>query len=539
MSTMTARRFIIVVALAGAYILVARFGLAMDAVSGFATLVWPPTGLSLAALLLVDEDAWAGVAIGAFVTNAWAGATVPVALGIALGNTLEAVAAAWALRRFADFHPSIDRLNDALALVALAALGSTLISATIGVGSLVLGHRIDVEAAGHTWRAWWLGDTMGDLVVAPLLMTMAPVRRSLDEPPSRRRIVEALALEAATIASAVWLFGARSNQPMASFREAYMIFPLLVWAALRFGSRGAAVATFSTSAIAIAGAASGRGPFLHGRLADSLVSLQVFMAIAATTTLILGAIAQERRHALALRDSLLSVASHELRTPLSALQLRAQMLTRGMIHRDASAERLEDDALAIERHVKRLSGLVEDLLDISRIMAGRLRLQIEPVDLNVLLREVVDRLAPEERERVRLEATGASVVGQWDRSRVDQVVTNLLSNAIKYGAEAPVEVSLGCDGDRARIAIRDQGIGIAAADQERIFGRFERAQESSKNAVGFGLGLWIVKQIVDAAGGSVHVKSELGKGSIFTVELPLGAAPEAPSPGSPERLAHR
>jgi signal transduction histidine kinase len=326
---------------------------------------------------------------------------------------------------------------------------------------------------------------------------------------------------------------------MASFREAYMIFPFLAWAALRFGSRGAAVATFSTSAVAIAGAASGRGPFLHGRLADSLLSLQVFMAIAATTTLVLGAIAQERRHALALRDSLLSVASHELRTPLSALQLRAQILTRGMVHRDVPAERLEDDARAIERHVKRLCGLVDDLLDISRIMAGRLRLQIEPVELNGLLGEVVERLAPDERGRVRLDATGPSIVGQWDRGRVDQVVTNLLSNAIKYGAEAPVEVSLGRDGGRARIAIRDHGIGIAAEDQERIFGRFERTQESTKNAGGFGLGLWIVRQIVDAAGGSVHVKSELGKGSTFTVELPLGDAPEAPSLGNPERLAPR
>jgi integral membrane sensor domain MASE1 len=217
MNTMAARRLSIVVVLAGAYVLVARFGLAMDAVSGFATLVWPPTGLSLAALLLVDEDAWAGVAIGAFITNAWAGASVPVAVGIALGNTLQAVAAAWALRRFADFHPSIDRLNDALALVAFAALGSTLISATIGVGSLLLGHGIAVEAAGRTWRAWWLGDTIGDLVVTPLLTTMVPARRSLDEPSSRRRIAEALALEAATIASAAWLLGRARTSPWPRF----------------------------------------------------------------------------------------------------------------------------------------------------------------------------------------------------------------------------------------------------------------------------------------------------------------------------------
>jgi signal transduction histidine kinase len=539
MISSSARRVGIIVALAGAYVVVARFGLAMDAVSGFATLVWPPTGLSLAALLLVDEDAWVGVVIGAFLTNVWAGASVPVAAGIAVGNTLEAVAAAWGLRRLGDFHPSIDRLSDALALIVGAALGSTLISATIGVGSLVLGHEIAVEAAGRTWRAWWLGDMMGDLVVAPLLMTLGPARRSLDQPTTKRRVAEAVALEAAIIAGAVWLFDTHSTRPLASLREAYMIFPLLVWAALRFGSRGAAIATFSTSAIAIAGAASGRGPFVHGRLADSLASLQVFMAIAAMTTLVLGAIAQERRQALALRDSLLSVASHELRTPLSALQLRAQMLTRAMTLREASPERLADDALAIERHVKRLSGLVDDLLDVSRIMADRLRLHIEHVDLDALAGEVVERLAPEERARVRLATPARPIVGRWDRTRVDQVLTNLLSNAIKYGAEGAIEVSVERDGEQARIAVSDQGVGIAPEDQERIFGRFERGHASSEKTRGFGLGLWIVKQIVDAAGGSIHVKSELGRGSTFTVELPLGAAPEAPSAGSPERLAPR
>jgi signal transduction histidine kinase len=119
---------------------------------------------------------------------------------------------------------------------------------------------------------------------------------------------------------------------------------------------------------------------------------------------------------------------------------------------------------------------------------------------------------------------------------VDQVMTNLLSNAIKYGAEGPVEVVVACERNRARIAVKDQGIGIAPEDQERIFGRFERAQASSKKAGGFGLGLWIVRQIVDAAGGSIHVKSELGKGTTFTVELPIGAPVDPVSSGSTGRL---
>ncbi len=523
MTGATARCIAVVAGLAALYIGVARFGLGMDAVRGFAALVWPATGLSLAALLVVDPRAWPGVTIGAFVVNSWTGAPFPVALGIAAGNTLEAVAAAHALRRFADFHPSIDRLRDALAFIAMAALGSTMLSASVGVASLVIGGIVPLAAAGSTWRAWWLGDVMGDSVVAPLLLTLVGMRASRGASP--RRMVEAAALEAAVLGAAVWLFGTSPDGAVAAFRGAYMIFPFLVWAALRFGSRGAAVATFSVCVIAITGTALGRGPFLRGRLSDSLLFLQVFMAIAAMTTLILGAIAQERRAALALRDSLLSVASHELRTPLSALQLRAQILTRGINRGAAPAERLASDALGIERQVKRLSALVDDLLDVSRIMAGRMRLELEQVDLGALVAELVERFSPEERARVRVVAPAQAIVGHWDRTRIDQVVTNLVTNGLKYGGEGPVEVALACGDESARIVVQDWGIGIPAEDMRRIFGRFERGR-TPKTATGFGLGLWIVAQIVDAAGGTIAVESEPGKGSTFTVELPLGSTRE-------------
>src|SRR5687768_12396537 len=168
----------------------------MDAVAGFATLVWPPTGLSLAALLIFGVGLWPGVLIGAFVANVVAGAPVGVAAGIGIGNTLEAVLAVYALRRIPGFQISLERLTDVIGLIVLAGGLSTMVSATIGVTSLYLGGVISAAQIGETWRAWWLGDLIADLLVAPILLVWASGRRKLGE---RKRQLEAVALGIAVI----------------------------------------------------------------------------------------------------------------------------------------------------------------------------------------------------------------------------------------------------------------------------------------------------------------------------------------------------
>src|SRR2546428_9165117 len=151
------------------YVATAKFGLSLDAVHSVATAVWPPTGIALVALVLGGCRLWPGIAVGAFLVNLWAGAPVPVACGIALGNTLEALVGTVLLQRLAGFSPALDRLRDVLSLVVLAAGLSTLVSATVGVTSGWLGGIIPTATFGKAWRTWWLGDAMGDLVVAPLL----------------------------------------------------------------------------------------------------------------------------------------------------------------------------------------------------------------------------------------------------------------------------------------------------------------------------------------------------------------------------------
>jgi signal transduction histidine kinase len=526
-------------ALAAMYVVVARLGLRIDAVSGFATLVWPATGISLVALLVLGYRAWPGIAVGAFITNVGIGAPPAVASAIALGNTLEALVGAWMMKRLTGGYPSFGRVRDVLVLVGPAAVASTAISATIGVAALRLGAVVPSANGLATWRAWWLGDAMGDLVLVPLLLGAAARGDSSKDATSRPQLLEEVALALLLVATNVFVFGLREGRESSMLREAYLVFPLLVWAGLRFGARGAAWSNFAVSAVAIAGTAAGRGPFQMATLSQSLVHLQAFMLIVAVTTLILGSASDERRFAIGLRDSLISLASHELRTPLTSLQLRVQLLARNARGETLSRERFSRDAAGAEDQVKRMARLVDDLLDISRIMSGRFRLDVEEVDLGGFVREVVDRCPEPQRELVGVRAEGEPIIGRWDRMRIDQIVSNLLSNALKYGDNNPIEISVGREADRARLVVRDHGVGIAAADLPRIFERFERA--AARHVGGFGLGLWIVRQVVDALGGTIAVESRLGSGSVFVVELPLEPTRGTPgaAPGGYPRLAVR
>ncbi|MCY1017713.1 sensor histidine kinase [Pyxidicoccus sp. MSG2] len=243
---------------------------------------------------------------------------------------------------------------------------------------------------------------------------------------------------------------------------------------------------------------------------------------------------QELKKAVRVRDDFLSIASHELRTPLTALQIQVQSLTKGPLLA-ALDGRVKARVEGAERSVGRMIQLVDDLLDVSRVNAGRLELHLEEVNLSELVQEVVTRMQPEVgRSGSQLSMSlPERVTGRWDRSRVDQVFCNLLSNALKYGEGKPVEATVEMDEARAWLRVHDHGIGIAPEEQGRIFERFERSV-SDRHFGGFGLGLWIVRRVLDAMGGSIRVQSALGKGATFVVELPRHpVAPEKRVGGQP------
>ncbi|WNG54604.1 histidine kinase [Archangium gephyra] len=229
-------------------------------------------------------------------------------------------------------------------------------------------------------------------------------------------------------------------------------------------------------------------------------------------------IEKELLAALALRDDFLSIAGHELRTPLTVLQLQVQSLLG--LAKETGDERLKEKLERARRQTERLTTLTDELLDVARLSTGQLTLRLEECDLSALVLDVLDRSAEavawsDCQLRVSVEE---HVRGQWDRLRIEQVVTNLFSNALKYGAGKPVEVRVSAGKGRARLTVQDHGIGIPLKDQARIFDRFERAV-SSRNYGGLGLGLWIARQVVEAHGGVIRVESEPGHGATFIVEL--------------------
>jgi signal transduction histidine kinase/CHASE1-domain containing sensor protein len=267
----------------------------------------------------------------------------------------------------------------------------------------------------------------------------------------------------------------------------------------------------------------------RSRFGEAEVALGEDLARLVVAAIDTGRLYRRAQESLRLRDEFLSIASHELKTPLTSLTLQSESLRASAAK--STPESVARKADAIRRNVDRLSRLVDTLLDLSRITAGRLDIHREDVDLVEVVTDVMSRFDEEARRAgcdLRLDAP-VPVTGHWDRLRLDQVVTNLLANAVKYGPNKPVDVKVEKRLDSARLTIRDYGIGIPDTDQRRIFERFERAV-SDRNYGGFGLGLWIVRRIVEAMGGTIHVESTPGEGATFTVELrrvadELGALP--------------
>jgi PAS domain S-box-containing protein len=230
----------------------------------------------------------------------------------------------------------------------------------------------------------------------------------------------------------------------------------------------------------------------------------------------------ELRGAVRDRDEFLSIAAHELRTPLTSLQLQMETLSRAVARIEPVNEKLAKNSVSAMRQTRRLMSLVEQLLDLSHLTMGRLGLLPETVDLVAVINDVTERFSPIARDAdcsldVSLPVT---LSGYWDRARIEQVLSNLLSNAVKYGRGRPIAIRLSSNDGFARLTVKDHGVGISESDQARIFERFERAVPT-QNYGGFGLGLWIARELVEAHGGTISVASVPTEGSTFTVVLPI------------------
>jgi PAS domain S-box-containing protein len=278
----------VVLAMVGSvYLGAAKLGLALSVAHGVITPVWAPTGIALASMVLFGRRVWPAILVAALIANATSGASIPVALAISVGNTLEAVVGSALLAR-ARFRPALDRVRDVLALILLAAVASTAVSATIGVTALWIAGDLS-GSYGFSWFLWWTGDALGDLVVAPFLLVLFTAPLGAIVPRSRR--VEAAALFAllAGLSAFVFLAG--------YWRYPHLLFPLFIWATLRFRQVGAVTSSVLVAAIALAGAVSGNTPLGGATATEVVLILEGLLAAIAISVLILGAVLAERADA--------------------------------------------------------------------------------------------------------------------------------------------------------------------------------------------------------------------------------------------------
>jgi len=278
--------------LAAAYFLAGRLGLMMAFVHASATAVWPPAGISLAALLLLGYRVWPGVVVGAFLVNLTTEGTVVTSLGIAAGNTLEAVLGAYLVKRFANGCQAFDRARSVFTFAGFAVLLSTTVSPTFGVTSLALGGLANWAEYGAIWWTWWLGDIAGDIIMAPLLILWGlHLRLRWNLKQSLEALFLLLSIALIGLATFVGLLPSGIKDQSLTF----LCIPTLVWAAFRFGQREAATVSFLFSAMAVWGTFAGSGPFASSSPNQSLLLLQVYMAVITVTALALAAVVSERK----------------------------------------------------------------------------------------------------------------------------------------------------------------------------------------------------------------------------------------------------
>jgi signal transduction histidine kinase len=520
-------------AIAVLYVLAALAGLRLDAVSGFASLVWPPTGIALAVILLGGRRLWPGIFFGALVANVLTGAPALVAAGIATGNTLEAVVGAFVLRRVAGFRPALDGLRSVIALIVFAALLSTMISATIGVTSLRFAGLVSAQRLGETWRTWWVGDAIGALLVAPAILVWTSEYRSRLSP---RRLVEAAVLALGVIVASFVIFVAPITPDGGPLGKAYVFFPLLMWAAIRFGQRGSVTATVAVSAIAVAGTVLWQGPSTRPTIHESLLAVQTFMGIAAATFLVLGASVSERERSkeqlLKARDvataanqakaEFLAVMSHELRTPLNAIAGYAELLSLGVV---GPLNAKQNDAVArIRSNEEHLLALIEDVLSFAKIEAGRIPVTPRPIAICAELDSLEPLLRP---DLVRRELTyvwagcDPTLMVSADPVKLRQILVNVLGNAVKFTPpHGRIELTALRSGDRVSICVSDTGIGIDSDDIHRVFEPFFQVQTGpTREYPGVGLGLAISRDFARAMGGEIELRSAPGEGCAVTIDL--------------------
>ena len=506
----------------------ALIGLMYAVVGSTVTLVWAPSGIALAALLLLGRRVAGGVALGAFVANAWTDVPLGVAAGVALGNTAAALAGWRLLVRLGTFRSVLDRRRDVLAFIGLAAMASTTVSAMVGTLVLWVGGEVAAGDAPLVWVTWWLGDMMGVLVVAPaLLVWFAP-----DRPPLRTgRRMEALALGALLLLVSELIFGRRELAGHGYFPAALGVFPFVIWGALRFGQRGSSLITVVLSVLAVWGTTRDLGPFAVDQPLDSLVRWCAFAIVVAVTGMLLAAsVAEQRRAQRELRQShadlerLVRARTQELldanaglrREMVERRQLESELVRVGELHQQAIGRELHDGLgqhlTSLALHCASLQQRLADtalpeattaarmveLANEANAMTRQLARGLYPVALEFGgLVAALQRLAEQTQSASRMTCIcrcdpGLQPQDSMVAINLYRVAQEAMNNAVKYSRASCVKLELKRIGDQLRLTISDDGIGID----------FDRPSQNQ------GLGMHSMRYRAQLLGGTLKIEPQ-------------------------------
>jgi len=522
----------LLVLLAGVYFLAGKLGLMLAIVHPNASAVWAPTGIALATLLLLGERMWPAIFVGAFLVNVTTAGSALTSVGVAAGNTLEAVIGAALVNRFANGRNTFDSAPDIFRFTILAAMIATMASPTLGVTSLALGGYARWADFVPIWLTWWLGDMGGALVITPLLLLWIRDPRVYW---TRAEAFEAGLLLLTLVAVGAAVFGRSSPFQISGHPLAFLCMPVLVWAAFRFDPRIASTAIVVLSGIAVTGTLRGTLPAERWAINESLVLLQVFMGVAAVTTLVLATMVAERRRvertvwatsedlrrALAELEAFSHSISHDLRSPVGAV------LNYSAVIEEDFGGRLDEDARRLLHRMRASAESAATLLDqlVQYGSAERLKGERRPIDMTALARDVHGEIVAggDEAELVQFElpelppALGSAAL-------VRCVLRNLFNNGVKYTRGRPQRriVMDSVAGARENVySVTDNGIGFDPGLGHAVFQPHRRLR-SAAGIEGSGLGLAIAARIIRDHRGRIWAESDGASGARFYFTLPSG-----------------
>src|SRR5436190_11500618 len=522
------------------YVIAGKIGLNLASLHASASPVWPPAGIALAAILLLGYRAWPAIFVGAFIVNLTTGGDLATSVAVATGNTVEAIAGAWLVNRFADGKTVFDRPQGVFKF-ALAAAISAVISPMFGVTSLALDGFADWTNYDGIWLTWWLGDVTGDLIFTPLVLLWGMKWKLTWK--KQEAVEVGVLLLLLTVLSAV-VFGGWLAISAKSYPIAFICGPIVIWTAFRFTQRETATGIFILSVIAVWGTVRGFGPFAGQSENQSLLTVQSWTAVLAITAMALSAGMAERLRieeelqqqksiveaANRTKDHFLAMLSHELRTPLTPVISALESLET----EPTQTEDTKASMAMIRRNIELETQLIDDLLDFTRIARDKMQLRFVPVDAHLAISNVVEICRAEaesKRLHVHLNLRANTHHVAADTAKFQQIIWNLLKNAVKFTPDDG-EIAISSSNaapDVLTISVCDTGIGMEPEVMQRIFDPFEQGNRSFERRFGgLGLGLAISKSLAQAHSGTLTAQSGgCDRGSTFILSMPTLSPAEA------------